>query len=94
MAYEQAQKAIKAAHSIKLENRESLSLTGVEDVTGFDEGLIVLSTAQGDLNIRGQQLHIERIDLESGQLEVRGHIQDLSYDESKPAGSLWSRLFG
>jgi sporulation protein YabP len=56
--------------------------------------LIVLTTAQGDLNIRGEELHIERIDLELGQLEVRGHIQDLSYDEPKTTRTLWSRLFG
>jgi sporulation protein YabP len=94
MPYEQAQKTAKAVHTLSLENREKLSLSGVEDVSGFDESLIVLTTAQGDLNIRGEELHIERIDLELGQLEVRGHIQDLSYDEPKAAHSLWSRLFG
>jgi sporulation protein YabP len=87
MPYEQAQKTAKAVHTLSLENREKLSL-------GFDESLIVLTTAQGDLNIRGEELHIERIDLELGQLEVRGHIQELSYDEPKTARTLWSRLFG
>ena len=33
-------------------------------------------------------------DLDSGQLEVRGKVQELSYDESAPKGTLWSRLFG
>ena len=42
----------------------------------------------------GEQLHIDRIDLEAGQLEVRGHIQELSYGEPLRSGSLWSRLFG
>ena len=77
-----------------MENREKLSLGGVEDVSGFDENLIVLTTSQGDLTIRGEQLHIDRIDLEAGQLEVRGHIQELSYGEPLRSGSLWSRLFG
>lgn len=81
-------------HSLRLEGREKLSLSGVEDVTGFDESLIVLTTAQGDLNIRGQELHIDRIDLESGALEVRGHIQELSYEEPSRTGGLFSRLFG
>ena len=44
--------------------------------------------------MRGEGLHIERIDLDSGQLEVRGKVQELSYDESAPKGTLWSRLFG
>lgn len=81
-------------HSLNIEGREKLSVTGVDDVSGFDESLIVLTTAQGDLIVRGQQLHIERIDLEAGRLEVRGHIQELSYDEPARSASLWTRLFG
>ena len=77
-----------------MENREKLSLGGVEDVSGFDENLIVLTTSQGQLSIRGEGLHIDRIDLDAGQLEVRGHVQELSYDEPVRSGSLWSRLFG
>ena len=94
MAYEETARVPAKYHSLQLEGREKLSLTGVEDVSGFDESLIVLSTGQGDLSIRGQALHIERIDLESGSLEVRGHIQELSYEEPARSGGLWSRLFG
>lgn len=82
------------AHRLRLEGRSRLIMEGVDDVSGFDEGLVVLSTRQGSLNIRGEQLHIERIDLEAGELELRGHVQELSYDEPSESGSLWSRLFG
>ena len=75
-------------------NREKLSISGVEDVSGFDETLIVLTTALGDLTVRGENLHIDRIDLDVGQLEVRGSIQELRYGETAKGGSLWSRLFG
>ena len=54
MAYEQIQKAAQRAHSLSMENREKLSLGGVEDVSGFDENLIVLTTSQGQLAIRGR----------------------------------------
>lgn len=94
MAYEQIQKAAARQSSLSMENREKLSLGGVEDVSGFDENLIVLLTSQGQLTIRGENLHIDRIDLDAGQLEVRGHVQELSYDEPVRSGPLWSRLFG
>lgn len=94
MAYEEVQKALIKSHSLNMENREKLSLGGVEDISGFDENLIVLTTSQGDLTIRGEQLHIDRIDLDAGQLEVRGHIQELSYGEPPRSGSIWTRLFG
>ena len=94
MAYDQGQRLAQKSHSLNMENREKLSLSGVEDVNGFDENLVILQTCMGSLTIRGDQLHISRIDLDSGCLELSGKIQELSYDEQSPAPSLWSRLFG
>ena len=94
MAYDAQKVPQPKAHLLTLQGREKLSLTGVEDVSGFDENLIALSTALGALTVRGEALHIDRIDLDAGQLEVRGKIQELSYDEPAPSGSLWQRLFG
>lgn len=94
MAYEQAKPSPGKNHSVSMENREKLSLKGVEDVSGFDESLVLLRTTLGMLTVRGSQLHIGRIDLEQGELEVSGRIQELSYDEAEPKASLWSRLFG
>lgn len=94
MAYEQAQKAIQKNHSLSMENREKLSLSGVEDVSGFDETLVLLKCSQGMLTVRGEKLHIGRIDLDAGEIELSGRIQELSYDETPPKGSIFSRLFG
>lgn len=94
MPYDEIKKVPAKAHNVSMEGRAKLSVSGVEDVSGFDENLIVLSTALGDLNIRGRELHIEKIDLEQGQLEVSGSIQELSYEETVKAGSIWTRLFG
>ena len=90
----QGQKLPVRRHRRELEGREKLSVGGVEDVSGFDESLVALRTPLGELNIRGEGLHIERIDLEQGQLELRGKITELGYDEPPEARSLWSRLFG
>ena len=79
-------------HGLRLEGREKLSVTGVQDVSGFDESTVLLETGLGELCIRGEGLHIERIDLNTGALELQGKVKELSYDE--PArGSLLSRLF-
>ena len=90
----QGQKLPARRHRMALEGRERLSVEGVEDVSGFDESLVALRTPLGELNIRGEGLHIERIDLEQGQLELRGKIVELGYDGPPEARSLWSRLFG
>ena len=53
---------------------------------------MLLETGLGELCIRGEGLHIERIDLNTGALELHGRIRELSYEE--PArGGLLSRLF-
>ncbi len=80
-------------HGLRLEGRERMAGTGVRDVSGFDESTILLQTDLGELCIRGEQLHIDRIDLESGNVEVRGKLRELSYDEQARGGFL-SRLFG
>ena len=94
MAYEQTPKSAQKQQLMSLENREKLSLTGVTDVSGFDESLIVLVTSLGPLTIRGEGLHIDRIDLNAGQLDVRGKVSDLCYEEPAREGGFWSRLFG
>ena len=95
MAYEDKTARTPARfHSLQLEGREKLTLSGVEDVAGFDENLVVLTTSLGELSIRGKQLHIERIDLDSGALELRGQVQEMSYEETARSGGLLARLFG
>ena len=94
LAYEPTEKPAGKAHALHMENREKLTLSGVEDVSGFDENLILLETSLGALTVRGEQLHIERIDLDAGQLELRGRVSELHYDEPAASASLWHRLFG
>ena len=94
MAYDQPQREAQMSHLVTMEDRKKLSLSGVVDVSGFDEELVVLSTSLGMLTIRGEQMHIERIDLDTGLLELHGRIRELSYEEQTQPGSLWSRLFG
>ena len=94
MAYEELQRLPAREHVLTLSGRERLTLSGVEDVTGFDESAVLLTTSLGALSVRGQGLHIEKIDLDAGQLELRGKIVELGYDEPAQGGSFWSRIFG
>ena len=94
LAYVETQKSAQREHALSMQNRAKLSLTGVVDVNGFDESLFALSTSLGPLMIRGEQLHIDRIDLGAVELEVRGKLRELSYEEPAAEGGFWSRLFG
>ena len=95
MQYEDRRPRQEAAdHHVILEGRASLSVSGVEEVESFDENAIVMRTAQGTLVVRGEELHIEKLSLDGGDLKVEGDIDALTYEDGpREKGGLFSRLF-
>lgn len=82
------------SHSIHIENRELISITGVKDVGSFNETEVILLTDGGGLTIEGSDLHITKLDLDDGQIIVEGQLSALEYDDMVPQkGSLFSRMF-
>ncbi|MDD6620402.1 MAG: sporulation protein YabP [Eubacteriales bacterium] len=81
-------------HTLNLTNRETLSLTGISDVDSFNEEEILAVCSCGELTIKGDMLHIEELNLESGILTVSGKIVSLTYSEKFSSTSLLKRLFG
>ena len=96
MAYEEKEKLKPAVkpHSVSMDDRGRLNVTGVDDVESFDEATIVMNTSQGNLIVRGSGLHIGKISLDVGEIKVEGMITDLNYEEKAHTGGFWSRLFG
>ena len=83
------------SHHLILEDRENLTVSGVEEVESFDENTIVMETAQGLLIVRGEGLHIEKLSLDGGDMKVEGMVESLSYEESRQRrGGFLSRLLG
>lgn len=82
------------AHNLILEERGSLTVTGVEDIDSFDDQTVVIYTGLGELTVRGNQLHIERIDLQAGELELQGQVDALTYSDQPAArGGFFARIF-
>lgn len=82
-------------HHLTMEGREHLSISGVEDVERFDETCIVMSTCVGMLVITGEELHIGKLSLDGGEMNVDGRIDAITYEEPRAErGSLLTRLFG
>ena len=82
-------------HHLILEDRERLTVSGVEEVESFDENTIVMVTAQGVLIVRGEGLHIEKLSLDGGDLKVEGMVESLTYEEDRGRrGGFFSRLLG
>ena len=85
---------VRKRHSVILEDRKQLSLSGVSDVSGFDEETVILETELGQLTVKGNSLHINRFSLETGELDLDGNICSLVYAENKQTeGGFFSKLF-
>ncbi len=80
-------------HTIILENRNKLSISGVADVLGFDDETVVLCTEMGNLTVKGNGLKVQSFATETGSIAVEGNIGALIYTEAKSKHSVKSRLF-
>ena len=75
------------AHKIVLNNRNQGNLTGILDVISFDENTIVLDTDMGLLTIKGKDLHVNRLSLEKGEIDIEGRTDSLVYSAGGGAKS-------
>ena len=75
--------------------RDNARKAGVEDVVRFDESCIVTTTSAGTLIITGEELHIGKLSLDGGEMQVDGRIDAVTYEDTEVRqGSFLSRLFG
>lgn len=83
-------------HNIILENRNQLSASGIEDVDSFDESSISMFTELGVLTVRGEDLHINKFSIETGELSIEGNIFGLAYSDDsgkKSGGGFFAKVF-
>jgi sporulation protein YabP len=87
-------KAPKVPHSLILENRKVLTATGVSNVDSFDDETVVAVTDLGSLTVHGAKLHIDKLNLETGELTLNGEITSMAYTENRSSGGgVFSKLF-
>ena len=84
-------------HRLMMVNRSALSVSGIRDVVSFDENQVVLDTDMGLLTMKGKDLHVSRLTLEKGEVDVDGTVDSLVYSSMesyrKSVESLFNRLF-
>ncbi|MDF2890467.1 MAG: yabP [Clostridia bacterium] len=83
-------------HNVLIEGREKLTITGVRDVISFDENTIILNTEMGGLVLKGTDLHINKLNVEDGNLSIEGYVIACDYTDktdSKKSGGFFSNIF-
>lgn len=83
--------------NIILENREKLSISGVLDVLSFDDQIVILETELGLLTIKGENLRINKLSLDTAEVIIDGEIYNLGYSEKdlaqKSSGGIFNKIF-
>lgn len=82
--------------SLNLENRRKLTVSGVVEVMNFDEEKIELTTKLGNLTIKGEELKMNKLDVQNGDVIIMGNISAMIYNGKavkKNSGSLLNKLF-
>lgn len=82
--------------NLLLENRNKLSISGVLDVISFDDQIVIVETDLGLLTVKGDNLRINKLSLDTSEVIIEGEILSLSYsqkDLKKKGESLLSKIF-
>ncbi|HOJ77912.1 MAG TPA: sporulation protein YabP [Bacillota bacterium] len=91
----QAPKAVDIPHQINLSNRGLLGVDGVLNLESYDQEKIIMQTSVGVLEVKGEKLHIQQLNLDQGKVKIDGVISALTYNDdllAKKTKGLFSRL--
>ena len=80
-----------------LENREKLTLTGVSDVLSFDDQIIIIETELGLLTVKGENLKVNKLSIDTSEIIIEGSINSLVYSGTagtiKKSGNILNKIF-
>lgn len=91
-------KSFNTIQNIFLENREKLNISGVKDVLSFDDKMVIVETELGLLTIKGDNIRINKLSLDSLDIAIDGTINSLNYSNGSDSGgkkntSLLNKIF-
>ena len=82
--------------NLVLENRGKLSVSGVNDVLSFDDQVVMVDTELGLLTVKGENIRINKLSLDTAEVIIEGEISSLAYSQNKQeksTGTILSKIF-
>ena len=87
---------VSVIQNLVLENREKLSISGVLDVLSFDDQVVIVETELGLLTVKGENLRINKLSIDTSEVIVEGEIYNLAYSENDSdtkSGGFLNKIF-
>ena len=88
--------SVNVIQNLVLENREKLGISGVLDVLSFDDQVVIVETELGLLTVKGENLRINKLSIDTSEVVVEGEIYNLAYSENdldKKSGGFLNKIF-
>lgn len=86
-------------HHAMIRNRETIEITGIKKIISLNPVQFILDTVVGKMIIRGESLEIFNVDIDTGNLSLKGKVHGVSYDDAtielpkKKKESIVNKLF-
>ena len=96
MVEERKQNNINVMQNVVLENREKLNVTGINDILSFDDQVVMIDTELGLLTVKGENIRINKLSIDTSEVIIEGDISYLAYSDKeleKNKGNLISKIF-
>ena len=68
---------------VKMIDRASITLTGVNKIVSFDDEEFLMETTVGNLTLLGEGLELLKLDTNDGNVKIKGKINSFTYIDSK-----------
>lgn len=95
--YSREKLPVEAEHTIRLVSRKELEINGVKEIDSFDSEEFLIETEMGYLIIRGHQLQLKNLNVDTGLIQITGKISECMYvddeGQQEKAKGLFSKLF-
>jgi len=88
--------SVTTVQNVILENREKLSISGVMDVLSFDDQVVILDTELGMLTVKGENIRINKLSLDTSDVVIEGEISNINYNDKgaeKKDNSFLNKIF-
>ena len=78
--------------NIKFKNQ---NITGVEQVESFNDNTILLNTVKGGIIVKGEELNINKLNLEEGNVKINGIVNGITYSNKEfgSKGNILGKMF-
>ena len=73
---------VRRPHRLNMEDRKRIDFTGITDVVSFDPVKVILESDYGHITIKCEGLHVNRLSVEKGELDLDGRVDSICYSES------------